>query len=345
MFAGVLLSVILFVIGYLTPIKIVQDVSKELGVIILGLVIVSVAQAKLLGDFYQQQSEEAIQPSLERIKTQLLNEIGRIMPELKTETIKAIQDTQNEIKEVIPELKSETIESIQDIQKRVTTATEFMLNGIDVLRGAKIAGIVNIYPTRYEKISGKSVIDAIEEDINSESSRIRLMGISLGDYFLDRGVLHSSFSKLLDVSIRQGKPETQALLVHPKCETLKERARWEAGPDYYNEPAFYDSTTFIETDGAARIAKRLSEKHSSILSVRLYRQAPTAFVLLTSRFAFIEAYNYAARGSNVPVFQVQAGSPLYRCYESHFERIWAISTPIGEYNPFTVDGKIKSTVE
>ena len=71
------------------------------------------------------------------------------------------------------------------------------------------------------------------------------------------------------------------------------------------------------------------------MDVHLYRQAPTAFVLLTSRFAFIEAYNYAARGSNVPVFQVQAGVPLYRHYESHFERIWMVSDPIGAYDPFT----------
>jgi gas vesicle protein len=334
-----------------------KDVSKEMAIIVLGVVIVSLIQVKILGDFYQQQSVEAIEPSLIDIKEQLLKEIDRVIPELKTETVQSIretqqeihniipdiksesvrilQDTQVEIKRIIPEVKTETIKSIQDIQNRVTDATNFMLTGIDVLQGAKIAGFTNIYPTRYEKISGKSVVDTIKDDLNSESSRIRLMGISLGDYFLDRGVLHNSFTKLLETNIHNDKPEIQALLVHPKCETLRERARWEAGPDYYNEPAFFDSTTYIETDGAARIAKRLCEKYIKILHVRLYRQAPTAFVLLTSRFAFVEAYNYSARGSNVPVFQVQAGSPLYMSYENHFDRIWSVATPIGEYEPFS----------
>ncbi len=209
-----------------------------------------------------------------------------------------------------------------------------MLNGIGVLTGAKIAGITNIFPTRYEKISGESVIDVISKDLRAENSQIRIMGISLGDYFLDRGVLHLEFVRLVENSSKGIGPNIQALIVHPKCEALKERARWEAGQEYYKEPAFFDSTTFIETDGAARIARRLCEKFGKNLEIRLYKQSPTSFVLLTSRYAFIESYNYAARGSNVPVIQIQAGSSLYKYYESHYERIWAVSDPIGKYDPF-----------
>jgi hypothetical protein len=321
MIAGILISVILFVTSYLLPAPTpFNDGLKELGIIVVGVVIVSLIQVKILGDFYQQQSREAISPDLKNIEARLVEEF----------------------REIIPEVKTETVEAIDDIRLRVSEATGFMLNGIDVLSGAKSAGIINIFPTRYEKISGKSVVEVIQEDIQAEGSLIRLMGISLGDYFLDRGVLHNSFVKLLeDASNRKDtKLAVRTMLVHPKCETLKERARWEAGTEYFYEPAFYDSTTYIETDGAARIAKRLCEKYGTILDVRLYRQAPTAFVLLTSRFAFVEAYNYAARGSNVPVFQVQAGVPLYRHYESHFDRIWSVSTSIIEYNSLNnTDGK------
>jgi hypothetical protein len=318
MIAGFLASVILFASGYLVPIQPLQDALKELGVIVVGVVIVSLIQVKILGEFYQQQSREAISPDLEILENRLLDEF----------------------RQVIPEVKAETIQPIEDIRKRVTEATDFMLKGIGVLSGAKSAGIVNIFPSRYEKISGESVIDAMEKDLQAETSQIKLMGISLGDFFLDRGVLHSSFTKLLEASShRTSKPVIRALLVHPKCETLRERARWEAGSEYFYVPAFFDSTTFIETDGAARIAKRLCEKYGGLVDVRLYHQAPTAFVLLTSRFVFTEAYNYAARGSSVPVFQVQAGVSLYRSYESHFDRIWSVSIPIAEYNPFSSSEK------
>lgn len=315
MSTGVLVSIVLFAWAYALPATSpFHNALKEIAVIFAGIVVVSLIQLKVLDEFYQQQSRDAISPDLESVKTRLVEEFRTIIPEVKTDTIA----------------------SIDEIRKRVTEASDFMLHGIDVLSGAKMAGLVNIFPTRYEKISGKSVIEIIQEDLPAESSQIRLMGISLGDYFLDRGVLHGNLIKLLDTSSRNNKkPTIRALLVHPKSETLRERARWEAGHEYYQEPAFFDSTTFIETDGAARIAKRLCEKHQSVLEVHLYRQAPTAFVLLTSRFAFIEAYNYAARGSNVPVFQVQAGVPLYRHYESHFERIWSVSEAIGTYDPFT----------
>jgi len=76
----------------------------------------------------------------------------------------------------------------------------------------------------------------------------------------------------------------------------------------------------------------------------LYRQAPTSFVLLTSRFAFIESYNYSARGSNVPIIQVQAGSSLYKHYDNHFENIWNVSESISEYNPF-FKNKIESQID
>ena len=319
MVAGILASIILFSASYLLPVSPpIQDALKEIGVIVIGIVIVSLIQVIVLDEFYQQQSRDAISPGLESVEARVVEEFRR----------------------VIPEVKAETVQAIDDIRVRVTDATSFMLNGIDVLSGAKSAGIVNIFPTRYEKISGKSVVEVIQDDLQAENSQIRLMGISLGDYFLDRGVLHNSFIKLLEASSHQvTMPTIRALLVHPKCDTLRERARWEAGPEYYQEPVFFDSTTFIETDGAARIAMRLCEKYGTLLEIRLYRQAPTAFVLLTSRFAFIEAYNYAARGSNVPVFQVQAGVSLYRHYESHFERIWSVSDAIGTYHPL---GNIKT---
>ena len=297
----------------------IKDLLKELGVIVIGMVIVSLIQVKVLDEFYKQQSRDAISPDLKVIEDHLMEELRRIIPEVKVETVK----------------------SIEDIRLRVSEATDFMLNGIDVLSGAKSAGIVNIFPNRYENIAGKSVVEVIKNDLQAESSKICLMGISLGDYFLDRGVIHSSFIKLLETNdLLTVKPQIQPLIVHPKCEMLRERARWEAGPEYFYDPAFFDSTTFIETDGAARIAKRLSTKFGSIMEVRLYQQAPTAFVLLTSRFAFIESYNYAARGSNVPVYQIQAGVSLYRHYESHFNRIWEVARSINTYDPLSDEYKV-----
>lgn len=316
--AGALLSISLFVGSYSTTNELHRIALLEISMIILGAVIVTFFHQIVLGDYFRHKLSGVVEKSL--------------TPILKDVKITLSKD----IHKIIPEVTAATVESIDDIRIRVSEASEFMLNGIGVLSGAKSAGIVNIFPTRYEKISGESVIDAITKDIQAESSSIRLMGISLGDYFLDRGVLHRNFIDLVESS-SDTELEIQALILHPKCEALRERARWEAGQEYYKGQAFFDSTTFIETDGAARISRRLCQKYENRLAVRLYAQAPTAFVLLTSRFAFIEGYNYAARGSNVPILQVQAGVPLYKFFESHFDRIWGVSEAISEYDPTRSD--------
>jgi hypothetical protein len=319
-FRWVLISTVLFAImlfcgSFVCPAEPISLALREIALILAGAVIVMVIQQIILGDYFRRQSVDTITEA--------------ISPRLDALTAKMTED----MSQIVPQVKRETVAAIEDIRDRVAEAAEFMLTGIGVLSGAKKAGLVNIFPTRYEKIQGESVVDAITNDMQAENSSIRLMGISLGDYFLDRGVLHKGFIDLL--TRRTNSPlRIRALLVHPKCAALKERARWEAGQEYYTEPAFYDSTTFIETEGAARISRRLCDRYPSILAVRLYSQAPTAFVLLTSRFAFIEHYHYGARGSNVPVLQVQAGAPLYEFYESHFERIWEVSQSIKEYDSF-----------
>lgn len=310
MISGILVGVIFLCISYFTTDEIIKNISNMITSIVFGVVIVSLIQVKVLGDFYSEQSREAISPNLKMVEEALVKEM----------------------KNIIPKVKDETVGSIETIKNRVEEATIFMIEGIGVLSGAKKAGIINIFPSRYEKIADVSVIDTIIQEFEYEKSHIKIMGISLGDYFMDRGVLNNSFLNILknkaDLEL-----SIQALIVHPQSDTLKERARWEVGHDYLNPPMFYDSTTYIETDGAARIAKRLHQQYNDRIDVRLYKQAPTSFVLLTSRYAFVESYNYSSRGSKVPMLQIQAGTDLYNHYEKHFDNIWNISELINNYNP------------
>jgi hypothetical protein len=312
-FSLTLLSGALFIAAYKEVAEPWSSGMRQAGLVLVGAVIAIIVREWVLGEYFRHSGEElvldALAPILGRVETTLCGEIQKILPQVKDETVK----------------------SIDDIRRRVSEAAGFMISGIGVLSGAKSAGIANIFPTRYEKISGQSVVDAIAEDMENETTVIKLMGISLGDFFLDRGVLHRKLASLLESSSKTVRIE--ALLVHPKSEALKERARWEAGPEYHSEPAFFDSTTFIETDGAARIARRLCQQYPNRVEVRMYRQAPTVFLLQTTRSAYIEGYHYAARGSNVPVIQVQAGVSLYKCFESHFDRIWKVAEAIADYHP------------
>lgn len=317
----ILFTVVLYLLGAVIP-ESAQEISRQLAMVTLGAALATLLQEALLGEYYKHQSRqiitESLTPDFDGVKQKVDLAMSRIVTAVTTETT----------------------QSIDDIRRLVAEATDFMLKGISVLKGAKSSGIINIFPTRYHETTGvESVKMTIVDDLKLENNNVRLMGISLGDYFLDRGILHSVFAELLETSHqRNDHPKIRALLVHPKCEALRERARWEAGPEYRNPPAFYDSTTFIETDGAARIAKRLCEKYPS-LEVRLYSQAPTSFVLLTSRFAFFEPYTYSSRGSKVPLLQIQAEVDLYKHVAKHFDNIWEVSEPISRFDPLQGIGK------
>lgn len=230
--------------------------------------------------------------------------------------------------------------NIKDTIEKIGTALE---NDISVLSGAQKSGIVNIFPNRYERIAGGSLHECIINEFTDTNEPICILGISLGDYFLDRGVMHKCFIDLIkqkhadkDNVCKDTNNKTthiKALIVDPKCRALIERAFWEAGPEYcQNAEAYMDSTTYIETDGAARISHRLQNKYGS-LEVRCYDQAPTCFLLLTENYVFVENYTYAARGSSCPNLQIKARTDLYKLYKSHFDNIWECATPIEKYNP------------
>ena len=52
--------------------------------------------------------------------------------------------------------------------------------------------------------------------------------------------------------------------MNPKCEALRERAKRESGQEFYRDPAFFECITFIETDGAAKIARRLNNEYDCL---------------------------------------------------------------------------------
>lgn len=322
---GLTLSIILFGGSFSVDEDPYDILMKEVAMILLGAVLVTYAQQHLLREYFRQEAiatiKHGVEPALDTVQTELCEAIEGIVPEVQEQTRASLD---------------KATEAIYAIQTKVAEATRYMEEGINVLSGAKLAGIVNIFPTRYREVSGVKAADVIAEDIQNEIGCLRLMGISLGDFLLDRGALHDPFEALLK-SQDKSSLKIQILLAHPQDQKMRERARWEAGETFFEGNSYFDSTTYIETDGTVRIAKHLCRNHPNRLSARLYKQAPTTYVLLTNQFAFVESYNYADRGGHSPVLQIQSGSALYAQYEKHFENIWNAAESIDTYDPLRPD--------
>jgi hypothetical protein len=246
-------------------------------------------------------------------------------------------------------------EPVLEIKDSIINVKKALNNHISFISGAHRAGIVNIFPNRYSTIGEKSLNAWIESEFEravEDGSTISIMGISLGDYFLDRGYMHKTFIKILPLMKQKhpDKKQVRALIVDPKCDALLERARLEVADIYMdtdekridfheNMDAYKDSTTYIETDGAARIAQRICKLDKVSLEAKFYSQAPTCFLFLTNRYAFVENYTYASRGSSTPIIQIEKGIDtdfvkLYELYEQHFENIWKDATSIGQYKSY-----------
>jgi len=318
--ATFLVSVVLLLASLLPYVGPHSYILRELSMLMLGAALMMFLHYRVLRRYFVREwchaVEQTLEPCLDDLKHSLSESVEGLVPGIEHVIVPSVQT-----------LLQETQGDINTIRDSVATAVDVMVNFSGVLRGAETSGIVSIFPKRHTERGEKSAMDAIMEEMRAESGSIRFMGITLGDYFLDRGQLHSAFEGVLQAGKSTGL-NVKALIVDPECEALRQRARWEAGEEFGTAPMFYRSTTFIDTDGAARTAPHLCEKYADVLEVRMYGQAPMGFLVLTSRCAFWESYNYAARGGNVPVLQIQAGTELYDLYKKHFDRIWKASKPL-----------------
>ena len=170
----IVISLLFFVISFLDISSSWSNTFLNLSMIILGASIASIIQEYILGEYYKQQYKKNIVESLAPDFNDLKKTVN------------------GAIDKIVKDVTDRTTDSIGDIQKRVAEASDFMLNGINVLKGADIAGIIDIFPNRYSDCHGEETVkDMIIKDFYAEKNMIYLMGISLGDYFLDgRGALH-----------------------------------------------------------------------------------------------------------------------------------------------------------
>lgn len=308
--AFIVISILLYIIVFIYPSSALSGPVKQFAVILFSAAFISYTHEKVLGDYYKQQANE-------------MNELFVT----KTENIvkKEIETMEKGLSDKIENIVPKVGNALKDINDQIYEATNSMIMGMDILAGAKKSGLVNIFPTRYEQNLGKSFINVVSDDISKEETKIKIMGISLGDYFPDAGRLHNKLHSILEDKNKE-KLEIQALFINPECDALKERSIFES------KSIYTCSSTYLGADSTAKISKEWCRNYKN-LKCKIYQEPPLAFVLLTSRFAFIEPYNYAGRGSNVPMMQVQEGSPIYESYSKHFDNIWEKSKTIFEYQP------------
>jgi hypothetical protein len=145
-----LIAAVFYLLSSLDISQAARDMAQKLAMVTLGAALATLIHKSRLREYYKEQ-------------------LGRTLAESLTPDFDGVKrKVDDAMVQIVSEVTTQTTQSIDDIRKRVAEASDFMLNGISVLQGAKASGIVNIFPTRYHDSSRvESVKATIVSDITS----------------------------------------------------------------------------------------------------------------------------------------------------------------------------------
>jgi hypothetical protein len=85
---------------------------------------------------------------------------------------------------------------------------------------------------------------------------------------------------------------------------------------------------YNELIAAHRKAESLKKHYPDKIQLKISNVYPLCFLAIIKDTAFTESYNYAHRGSEVPVLEIMRAKEnhvehdLFKIYEEHFESLW-----------------------
>jgi hypothetical protein len=187
-------------------------------------------------------------------------------------------------------------------------------HNIGVSKSAWECGLANLFSSR------SWAEERIKYLLLHETKEIRLIGISLRDYFHAGKGLHTAIVEASDrVSVR-------ALILDPYSDQGRYRSERE-------EPGVNTSggNLFSEVKTSIRTVERLQMqgKQGLKMDARLYFGSPSCFAVLTSESLIVEQYHYGRSelganilGGKVAVLEYSRDSAMYKEIDGHFDHIW-----------------------
>ncbi len=207
----------------------------------------------------------------------------------------------------------------QDVLEGIQKQREALHAEAKTLGALNDAGVMRVYRSRGE--ASADVLAAIKDP---NLTHLSVMGVSLTDFFRDRGPFADSWKCLQQRLIEGSKAGQQLsvrfLFVDPGGTGARLRADHEQG--HYQPGSLADDVRL-----SARMVVECSKKElvNASLEARLYRLMPHSFVLITDRYAFIQPYFFWSAdnyGRHAPLLKVGLESPLLEEVRGHLELIW-----------------------
>jgi hypothetical protein len=181
-------------------------------------------------------------------------------------------------------------------------------HGVD--RGLHSAGAINVFSNPED--GKKRILSALA----GTRKRVFIQGISLDSFFDQGSPLFDSIARLVEA----GEVEIKCLILDPESEQAKYRAYREylmSGPEvpfeefakngnlYHRSQLYRDTQSTLEN-----IRLVLAPRADHRFQIRLYRSAPSCFMLLADDRVLVEQYHYGKASDGTEKFPVILGKQM-----------------------------------
>jgi hypothetical protein len=204
-----------------------------------------------------------------------------------------------------------------------------LTTGIDarfsVLKATVEAKIEDLY---YDPSNARDV-DRYRRDllhqIEKPRNEIRILAIAAREFlFRDEGFAAGTLESILNPESRKYDScvSVKILLLHPHSEQAVTRALREH-PDR-DFDSFEDTNLWQDIKKSCTTICDWKRKNYNI-KARLYKVAPSCFLIFVNDVLFAEFYHFGAGGrasGKVPLFRISSTSDLYRELKGHFDYVW-----------------------
>jgi hypothetical protein len=221
---------------------------------------------------------------------------------------------------------NESVNNINGKLREVSDQLDELMSQNKILNGAIANNLIQIYHKRSEGLND------IMKDLKS-SKKVKILGISLRDYFNPAGKYFIEMESILDDLQNNKDKEMKVLLINPNCEQATIRAERESDGDFTQENPYEQSGLFTDVWQTVRYLKK---RECDNILAKIYNSAPSCFLVITDNHTYIEQYHYGIPrsgliGGNFPLLkfpttiksdQKLAGSNITEHLNGHFDYIW-----------------------
>jgi hypothetical protein len=236
-------------------------------------------------------------------------------------------------------LEQDVTDDLHDIRTHIGRQTDALVQGSSTLEAIRQAGVGGVWQSR------GGALEAMKRDLEaSDLQSICIMGISLNDFL--RSDQHQSLHSVWKLVSSYLKGERKAprselnvrvLVIDPNCSGALLRSFGEAREDDDLAGRLDEDVTATArrlTDLKADVAARAKDNPETRVTFdfRLYRVAPTVFMVSTDKAAYMQPYYFWSKRqfeASMPVMRFETRYGLEAMTE-HFELLWKFASVDGE---------------